>query len=190
MPTYDLDQLAARAGIVLGQVGGQQSGDAPGGTFELAERLGVSRKTVQRLRARGLDWWEADRYACAMGFRPDEVWPAWADEEPLLVFGAARANAAKAACPKGHAYSHQDATGRRRCRACRREAAARSRARLRRSEAVWERLAPVVAVPVALPLGPLEVPDELAARRKISKKSPKPQVKRVATQQLALLDAS
>lgn len=69
-----IEPLAVKGEITLGKIGGQQPGDPPGGTFELARRIGKSRKTVQRMKNRGLDVWEADRAAVAMGFHPAEVW--------------------------------------------------------------------------------------------------------------------
>jgi hypothetical protein len=48
---------------------------------EIAEALNSNRATVQRWRGRNimLDERRADRYACAMGRHPFEVWPNWFD---------------------------------------------------------------------------------------------------------------
>ena len=35
-----------------------------------------------RLKRHGLTWERADQWACALGFHPCEVWPAWLDGEP------------------------------------------------------------------------------------------------------------
>ena len=48
---------------------------------DIAEALNSNRATVQRWRAGGimLDERRADRYACAIGRHPFEVWPQWFD---------------------------------------------------------------------------------------------------------------
>lgn len=99
---FPLEPLVARMGIVLladGEEGGQQNGQPLESVALIAERLGVSKRTVRRW-LRGLDWvawsgssnpsgssrgvhrgglsWaQADRYAIAAGFMPWQVWPDW-----------------------------------------------------------------------------------------------------------------
>ncbi len=130
--TFPLDPLATAAGIVLGQIGGQQAADGtPGGIAELALRIGVSASTVKRRRVTGLSWDEADDWAGALGYLPNEVWgPRWYDDlEGVGLPPAAAVNAAKTACPRGHAYDAVDGRGRRCCRTCWRDRQAAHRAR-------------------------------------------------------------
>jgi hypothetical protein len=44
---------------------------------ELAERFGVTRRTVLRWKRRCLDEWRADRWSIALGLHPSSVWPDW-----------------------------------------------------------------------------------------------------------------
>jgi hypothetical protein len=48
----------------------------------IAEHLGVGRHAVQTWREGKtcLDQWAADRYACAIGKHPSEIWPEWFDQ--------------------------------------------------------------------------------------------------------------
>ncbi len=46
-------------------------------TRTLAERLGVSTRTVWRWRASGLNQTQADHAAVAVGLHPGTVWPTW-----------------------------------------------------------------------------------------------------------------
>ena len=49
----------------------------PESAASLAQRLGVSARTVWRWRASGLTAVQADRVACACGLHPGVVWTAW-----------------------------------------------------------------------------------------------------------------
>ena len=49
----------------------------PTPTRVLAERLGVSARTVWRWRASGLNPTQADRAAIALGLHPGSVWASW-----------------------------------------------------------------------------------------------------------------
>ena len=53
------------------------------GTGTLAQRLGVTRRTVQRDALAGLSVEKAERYADALGVMPCDLWPDWYDR--LLV---------------------------------------------------------------------------------------------------------
>lgn len=44
---------------------------------ELARVAGVSRRTVCRWKALGMNQWIADRLAIALGYHPAVVWPEW-----------------------------------------------------------------------------------------------------------------
>lgn len=44
---------------------------------ELADRLGVERRTVLRYGANGLSLYQADELAVRMGYHPSELWPEW-----------------------------------------------------------------------------------------------------------------
>lgn len=48
--------------------------DAAGGLTELARRVGATRSSIAHAMARGARPWTADRWACALGFHPCEVW--------------------------------------------------------------------------------------------------------------------
>lgn len=45
-----------------------------GGVSQLARIVGTSRRSVQRAGRSGLRVWKADRWACALGLHPSEVW--------------------------------------------------------------------------------------------------------------------
>ena len=47
----------------------------------IAELAGVSRRTVIRWAANGLDIYTADRVACAIGLHPWHIWTEWYDIE-------------------------------------------------------------------------------------------------------------
>lgn len=68
-PTYNLGTLMERARITTAR--------------ELADRCGVNRKAVHNRARRGLSWSEADDFAIRCGFLPWEVWPEWADVNPM-----------------------------------------------------------------------------------------------------------
>lgn len=51
----------------------------PTSTAALAQRLGVSARTVWRWRASGLNPTQADRAAIAAGLHPANIWPNWWD---------------------------------------------------------------------------------------------------------------
>lgn len=117
---FPFPPLLTATGITLGQIGGQQSDDAPGGVAELCRRFQVSKKVITRWRTSGLTETEADRAAGALGLHPMDLWPTeWARLLELdLLAGTARVNAAKTTCPQGHAYTHTDSRGKRCCRYC------------------------------------------------------------------------
>ena len=51
----------------------------------IAEHLGVGRAAIQTWREGNtfLDQWRADKYACAIGKHPSEIWHNWFDEVEL-----------------------------------------------------------------------------------------------------------
>ena len=49
----------------------------PETTRILAERCGVTRRTIHRWKAEGLSVLQADRAAIAMGCHPSVIWPDW-----------------------------------------------------------------------------------------------------------------
>lgn len=49
---------------------------------ELAVKLGLTHRAVQRLDERGLRELEADRYAVALNLHPSNVWPEWGASAP------------------------------------------------------------------------------------------------------------
>lgn len=49
---------------------------------ELASAVGVTDRTLQRWDRDGLDEWQADRAAIAVGLHPALVWPSWLPFEP------------------------------------------------------------------------------------------------------------
>lgn len=51
----------------------------------IAEHFNTSRAVVQRWRDRDInfDQWAADRYACAIGKHPAEIWADWFDEDEV-----------------------------------------------------------------------------------------------------------
>jgi hypothetical protein len=52
----------------------------PGASAQAARQLGVSTRTLHRLRLTGLDLWAADRLAIAAGLHPLTVWrEGWID---------------------------------------------------------------------------------------------------------------
>jgi hypothetical protein len=44
---------------------------------ELAARIGVSTRTIQRWKLNGITVWQADRMACALGTHPSLIWADW-----------------------------------------------------------------------------------------------------------------
>jgi excisionase family DNA binding protein len=126
---FELEVLAAAVGVELGVNGGQRRVGEPAGGLELlAELLGVSYSTAQRMRRHGLSEVQADRAAIAVGLLPELVWPAYGEQlRAARLQGAAAVNAAKAACPLGHAYDTVDSRGWRRCNRCRLSPAVASR---------------------------------------------------------------
>lgn len=78
---WPFDPLGAATGVVYGQVGGQQVGEAPGGVRELGRLFGVSKKVITRWRKVGLTDVEADVAAVALNLLPSDVWPAFGEAE-------------------------------------------------------------------------------------------------------------
>ncbi len=118
---FPLEPLATAAGITLGLTGGHQPGDPLSGLTALATRLDTSTSTLKRARAAGLTDTQADRWACALGKLPTEIWGnAWwtgiDGDDPL--HGVAAVNDAKETCPKGHAYDRINTRGARSCSTC------------------------------------------------------------------------
>lgn len=68
-PTYNLGTLMERARIATAR--------------EMADRCGVNRKAIHNRARRGLSWSEADDFAIRCGFLPWEVWPEWAEIDPM-----------------------------------------------------------------------------------------------------------
>lgn len=120
---FPIEPLADAAGITLGQIGGHQPDDHPSGIARLAELIGVKPRWARHLRHQGITEEQADKAATALGLHPITIWPAeW--PQALLhgqLQGSARVNAQKDHCPRGHAYTHTDASGFRRCRWCQAE---------------------------------------------------------------------
>jgi len=56
---------------------GPLRGVAPVSARRLAEKIGVSRRTVCRWQRHGLTEAQADQAACALGTHPALVWPEW-----------------------------------------------------------------------------------------------------------------
>lgn len=50
---------------------------------DIARYLGITRRTAQRLRHSGLSIYQADRYACRLGFHPTYFWPDFITEETI-----------------------------------------------------------------------------------------------------------
>lgn len=81
---FPIEPVSTAYGVALGVTGGHQPGDPRSGLALLADLLGVSYSTMQRRQRTGLDPYEADRAAHAVGLHPALLWPDWfaADEEP------------------------------------------------------------------------------------------------------------
>lgn len=79
---YDLDRLAAAAGLELSRHGGKRPEHGAGteGLAALAHTLGLSHRHLRRLHAEGLTADQADRFATHLGKHPAWVWPHWWDD--------------------------------------------------------------------------------------------------------------
>lgn len=84
-PRYPLQPLLDRLGIERipdGTEGGDHTGDPHTGYTLLAFRLGVTRRTIQRLANTGLTDRQADHYAIRAGLHPAWIWPEWWTHAP------------------------------------------------------------------------------------------------------------
>lgn len=86
MNTYDPAPLieAAQAAVrklrlwKLAETGQEPQGDQS----DIAEVLGVNARTVHRWKlGTRISFWDADTFACRLGFHPIEVWPEWLEPE-------------------------------------------------------------------------------------------------------------
>lgn len=119
---FPVEALADALGVELGVIGGHRAGESGGGLAQLADLLGVSYSTMQRRLRAGFTEAQADEAAIRCGLQPELVWPAFARLVEVACWPpAARVNAAKTACPRGHAYDQVTREGWRRCSRCRRD---------------------------------------------------------------------
>lgn len=51
---------------------------------QLAKRVGVTDRTIRRLRDTGLTNLQADRYAVACGWHPSSIWTGWDGDRDVL----------------------------------------------------------------------------------------------------------
>jgi hypothetical protein len=52
---------------------------------ELARMLGTNRRFIQRLKHKGLTYWEADALATVLGEHPSGIWPIWHSETQRII---------------------------------------------------------------------------------------------------------
>lgn len=70
---FPFEPLAAKVGIVLGQIG--HADESPNLTGDLAEALGVGGRHVKRMRQHGLSVTQADQFAIRLRLHPATIWP-------------------------------------------------------------------------------------------------------------------
>lgn len=58
------------------------SSDLVRGDEQLAQAIGVTRRTIYRWRVTGLQWWQADTVAVRLGRHVADLWPEWYSQTP------------------------------------------------------------------------------------------------------------
>lgn len=83
MTRYPLEPLADALRIDIGTPGRPHDDDrADHGLVALSAHLGVTDRTLRRLRCNGLTDRQADHFAIVAGLHPAEIWPTWFDDAP------------------------------------------------------------------------------------------------------------